>query len=162
MEVTLSLKAARINTCFTLLVGNPICHDGHRKGFVNIKYNLDLLINTMSDRLKDTAYEILHITHAYLKENSQTFPVFHLIDPMNAWSAPPTSFTTAAIVQVSLHECIWHLPCISNADHSLQLQQRSKFVFCNTKLMSPDQQISTHCDFKWEAEENKTQNLNVS
>lgn len=124
-------------------------HNGQRKGFVNIKHNLVLLINTMSDRLKNTAYEILHITHTYLKENSQTFPVFHLIDPMNAWSAPPISFTTAAIVQVPLHECIWHLHCISNADHSLQREQRSKFVFCNTKPMSPDRQISTHCDFKW-------------
>lgn len=53
---------------------------------------------------------------------------------MNAWSAPPTSFTTGAIVQVSLHAFIWHLLCISNAERSLQLQRRSKFVFCNTKL----------------------------
>lgn len=137
-------------------------HDGQRKGFVNIKHNL-VLLNTMSDRLKNTAYEILHITHTYLKENSQTFPVFHLIDPMNAWSAPPISFTTAAIVQVPLHECIWHLHCISNADHSLQREQRSKFVFCNTKPMSPDRQISTHCDFKWGGKfKKKEKNLNVS
>lgn len=70
----------------------------------------------------------------YFQENGQTFPVVHLIDPMNAWSAPPTSFTTGAIVQVSLHAFIWHLLCISNAERSLQLQRRSKFVFCNTKL----------------------------
>lgn len=48
-------------------------HDGQRKGFVNIKHNLVLLINTMSDRLKNTAYEILHITHTYLKENKSDF-----------------------------------------------------------------------------------------
>lgn len=29
---------------------------------------------------------------------------------------------------------IWHLLCISNAEPSLQLQRRGKFVFCNTEL----------------------------
>lgn len=33
-----------------------------------------------------------------------------------------------------LHAFIWHLLCISIAEHSLQLQRGSKFVFCNTKL----------------------------
>lgn len=115
---------------------------GREKGFVNIKHNLDLLINAMS--------ETLHFFTSHSQRNSQTFPVFHLIDPMNAWSAPPSSLTTEAIVQVSLHAFICHPPCISNAGHSLKLRRRSKFVFCNKTLMSPNRQISTPCDFKWE------------
>lgn len=107
---------------------STLAMNGQKKGIVNIKVRLDF---------KNTAREILHTLLSYAIEHSQAFSVFHLIDPMNGRSASPTSFTTGAIVQSSPHAFIWHLLRISNAERPLQLQRRSTFVFCNTKLSQP-------------------------
>lgn len=125
LHVTSSWKAARVNTC----------NDGQRRGFVNIKYRLDQVINTMGLRLqKHCMSSYTHHTRWLLKITDRLFQYFTLLTLWMQASAPPTSFTTGAIVRVSFHKFIWHLPRISNAELSLLLQRRSTFVFCNTKL----------------------------
>lgn len=51
-------------------------HDGQRKGFVNIKHNLVLLINTMSDRLKTLHMKFFTSHTLTLKKTVRLFQYF--------------------------------------------------------------------------------------
>ena len=137
---------------------------GQRKGFTNIKYNLDLVINTT--RLKNTACEILHDTHTHTHTHAHAHSYFQYFTSLTQRThgvLHRPSFTTGAIVQVSLHAFIWHLLCISNAAHSLQLQRRSAFVFCNTNLWClPNNKFALAATSNGRAKELKSKNLNVS
>lgn len=72
-----------------------IAIEGQKKRFVNIKVRLGFK-------------KILHVNYftSSAKENCQIFPVFHLIDPMNARSAPPASFYNRSHC-TSLPSCIY-------------------------------------------------------
>lgn len=96
--------------------------------------------------------KILHVklskSHSLI--TAGLFSVFRPTEPVECTEKPHWTWLHNRSHCTSLPSCIiWHHVCISNAEHSLRLKRRDKFVFCDKTLLSPDQQISTYCDFQW-------------
>lgn len=76
----------------------------------------------------------------YFKEISQTFFFFFSSSISPHWPYECMECSTNRLdnrshcTSLPFMHFIWHLLCISNAEPSLQLQRRGKFVFCNTEL----------------------------